>query len=68
VDAAPSPAADTPAATHCTGCGQLLDVCGDRCGRRSGPPRFCPRCGRRLVTMYTPGSAELHCRDHGPVA
>lgn len=33
----------------------------------SEPPRFCPRCGRRLHVRETPDGWTARCQDHGPV-
>lgn len=31
------------------------------------PPRFCPRCGRRLHVRHTPDGWTARCQDHGPI-
>ncbi|MAT60697.1 MAG: hypothetical protein CMH41_03420 [Micrococcales bacterium] len=40
-----------------TGCATALDL---------EPPRFCPRCRRRMVVQVTPAGWEAHCSQHGP--
>ena len=51
----------------------------DRCGRPLGeaehgacqaardlePPRYCARCGRRMVVQVTPGGWTSRCARHG---
>ena len=36
-------------ATGCSACGQAWDFFYDVCGFK-GPPRFCPRCGARVIS------------------
>ena len=50
--------------SHCTGCGEPGDRC-PGCQRPLDPPRFCPRCGRRLTVAVSPGGFRARCRDHG---
>ena len=60
--------------THCAGCGRPTAT-GDHtmCQRRqraTDPPRFCTRCGRKLVVQVLPLSWSARCVrcDQSPVA
>ena len=48
----------------CTGCGRGAADC-PGCARPLDPPRFCPRCGRRMAVRVTPGGFQARCRQHG---
>ena len=49
---------------RCTGCGLPLSECAG-CRRDLDPPRFCPRCGRRLRVVVSPAGYRADCREHG---
>lgn len=55
--------------THCGGCGEALAGGGshDRCRARLElePPRYCPRCARRMVVQITPVAWTARCSRHG---
>jgi primosomal protein N' len=36
-----------------------------RAARALEPPRYCPRCGRRMVVKVTPHSWSSQCPHHG---
>ena len=55
---------ETAGDAHCTGCGQPVSLC-PGCDRPLDPPRFCPRCGRRLTVAVSPGGFRARCRHHG---
>ncbi|HUZ35216.1 MAG TPA: hypothetical protein VMV17_02705 [Streptosporangiaceae bacterium] len=38
---------------------------GCREARAFEPPRYCPRCGRRMVVKVTPTGWSSHCSQHG---
>lgn len=53
---------------HCDQCGQprAAEVhagCADR--RELEPPRWCQRCGRRMVVQVTPRGWSARCSEHG---
>jgi hypothetical protein len=56
---------------YCDRCGRLLttggglghDTC--RAARELEPPRYCARCGRRMVVQVTPGGWSSRCARHG---
>jgi hypothetical protein len=54
-------------AEHCTGCGEVEDLCrtGGFCRGSYEPPRFCSTCGRRVAVRVTPTSWTARCREHG---
>lgn len=56
------------AAGYCTQCGGPADA-GDHAACRRAetldPPRFCPRCGRRMVVKVTPDRWTARCSRHG---
>ncbi|MDP1805923.1 MAG: hypothetical protein Q8K72_12200 [Acidimicrobiales bacterium] len=47
--------------THCTGCGRPAADCAGGCTSDLDPPRFCPRCGRRLAVQVFPGHVVVRC-------
>jgi dethiobiotin synthetase len=51
--------------TYCTGCGRTAGECPGDCVSELDPPRFCPRCGRRMAVTITPTGSAARCRDHG---
>jgi dethiobiotin synthetase len=51
--------------TYCTGCGRVAGECEGGCVSEFDPPRFCPRCGRRMAVTITPTGTAARCRDHG---
>src|SRR5262245_9673874 len=53
--------------TYCTGCGRPAADCPGGCSPELDPPRYCPRCGRRLAVTIVPTGVQAHCRDHGPM-
>jgi NADH pyrophosphatase NudC (nudix superfamily) len=58
-------------ARYCDHCGQPLSERGHQACREAralDPPRYCPRCGRRMVVKVTPGAWSSHCPRHGPQA
>jgi len=56
---------------YCDRCGQPLreadepghEAC--RAARELEPPRYCARCGRRMVVQVTPGGWSGRCARHG---
>src|SRR6266516_1753433 len=64
------PMDDSP--RYCDPCGEppapgqarAHDAC--RAARALEPPRYCPRCGRRMVVKVTPTAWSAHCPTHGP--
>ncbi|WP_444544199.1 biotin synthase auxiliary protein BsaP [Planotetraspora silvatica] len=36
--------------------------------RAMEPPRYCPRCRRRMVVQVTPRSWSARCSEHGSAA
>ena len=56
---------------YCDRCGQLLAGTGGqgheacRAARDLEPPRYCARCGRRMVVQVTPGGWSSRCTRHG---
>jgi DNA-directed RNA polymerase subunit RPC12/RpoP len=55
-------------ARYCDHCGQPLAERGHQACREARalePPRYCPRCGRRMVVKVTPGAWSSHCPRHG---
>ncbi|MGH3906192.1 MAG: hypothetical protein ACRDTE_18720, partial [Pseudonocardiaceae bacterium] len=54
----------------CDGCGRPVGE-GEHpaCVRRRElePPRYCPRCARRMVVQVTPSGWSAHCSAHGAV-
>ena len=51
---------------YCMGCGRTLGECDGSCRDPLDPPRFCPRCGRKLSVQVSPTSFAAECRVHGP--
>ncbi|MDQ3985644.1 MAG: hypothetical protein M3280_04010 [Actinomycetota bacterium] len=51
----------------CVGCGRSTTECDGSCRRPLDPPRFCSRCGRRLLVQITPAGYSATCRTHGEV-
>jgi hypothetical protein len=52
----------------CDQCGvELGDHPHERCEqrRRLEPPRFCPRCRRRMVVQVVPRGWTARCVEHG---
>lgn len=60
----------------CDHCGQPFAAGGGGAGQITGhkacqaaralePPRYCPRCGRRMVVKVTPTGWSSHCSQHG---
>ena len=59
-------------ARYCDRCGQALSQPGGEHGhpacqeaRELEPPRYCPRCGRRMAVKVTPGAWSSRCPRHG---
>jgi NADH pyrophosphatase NudC (nudix superfamily) len=57
-------------AGYCDHCGQ--GVAGQKLGheacraaRALEPPRYCPRCGRRMLVKVTPDGWSSYCSQHG---
>ncbi len=53
--------------TFCLGCGRPAADCPGGCSPALDPPRYCPRCGRRLAVTIVPTGVQARCRDHGPI-
>lgn len=53
--------------TYCTGCGRPAGDCPGGCSPELDPPRYCPRCSRRLAVTIVPTGVQARCRDHGPI-
>jgi dethiobiotin synthetase len=49
--------------SFCRHCGR--EACPGTCARPLDPPRFCPRCGKKLVVQLAPTGQRAHCREHG---
>ena len=65
--------------TYCTWCGGAVtaaddgvpDPAHDRCRARLAtvdPPRYCPRCARRMVVQVDPMGWTARCSRHGETA
>jgi hypothetical protein len=55
----------------CDHCGEPLQAGShQRCRdlRRLEPPRFCPRCRRRMVVQVVPRGWLARCVEHGEIA
>jgi len=57
-------------AGYCDHCGRQLtpadrghEAC--RAARKLDPPRYCARCGRRMVVKVTPDGWSSQCARHG---
>lgn len=58
-------------AVFCDQCGDpLAGTAHETCARRRElePPRYCPRCRRRMVVQVTPGGWRARCSEHGELA
>ncbi|WP_446684926.1 biotin synthase auxiliary protein BsaP [Kibdelosporangium persicum] len=59
----------TEAVSYCGWCGKPDGETGhELCRRRLAlvdPPRFCPRCARRMVVQVTPAGWTARCSRHG---
>ena len=57
-----------PRAAYCDRCGES-PAAGDHSGcaraRELEPPRYCPRCRRRMVVQVTPAGWIARCAEHG---
>jgi hypothetical protein len=67
-DAGASGGSDIGAAPWCDRCGQALDegthaACA--AARELEPPRFCPRCRRRMKVQVLPTGWSAVCVEHG---
>ena len=54
--------------TYCDRCGEPVAADGhDPCQRARAlePPRYCPRCRRRMVVQVTPAGWTARCSEHG---
>jgi dethiobiotin synthetase len=56
---------DARLAFFCADCGRERAQCPGGCARPLDPPRFCPRCGRKLVVQIAPTGQRAECREHG---
>ena len=45
--------------------GAVADHEACRTARTLEPPRYCPRCGRRMIVKVTPTGWSSHCSQHG---
>ena len=57
-------------AAYCGHCGEQLAGEDHRaCARQLAlePPRFCPRCRRRMKVQVTPRGWSADCVEHGPL-
>ncbi|MEO6702420.1 MAG: hypothetical protein ABI140_12685 [Jatrophihabitantaceae bacterium] len=54
----------------CGQCGQLAGGDHQRCQDRAllEPPRYCPRCARRMVVQVDPIGWRASCSRHGELA
>jgi len=55
-------------ATYCGRCGQAVtETAHEACLRQLElePPRYCPRCRRRLVVQVLPDRWTARCAEHG---
>ncbi|WUH97166.1 hypothetical protein OHR68_26970 [Spirillospora sp. NBC_00431] len=54
--------------SYCDRCGEPTTT-GDhtacRAARTLEPPRYCPRCRRRMIVQVTPTGWTAHCTRHG---
>jgi hypothetical protein len=54
--------------TYCGHCGlSLTEGAHDTCAGRLAlePPRYCPRCRRRMVVQVAPDHWTARCAEHG---
>jgi len=59
---------DESAGVYCGQCGKpLAEAAHERCAARAGlePPRYCPRCARRMVVQVLPTGWTARCSRHG---
>jgi hypothetical protein len=55
-------------AAYCAHCGQPSGARDHEACRRAGrldPPRYCARCGRRMIVKVTPDRWTATCSAHG---
>jgi hypothetical protein len=55
---------------YCDHCGERSDVGShERCIRMRAlePPRYCPRCRRRMVVQVVPRGWVARCAEHGEI-
>jgi hypothetical protein len=52
---------------YCDRCGELLEKDHTACAaaRDLEPPRFCPRCRRRMKVQVVPAGWTATCVEHG---
>lgn len=73
MDSRPDPVISPDAGTsgYCAWCGRPWgEDDHDRCRARLtvvDPPRFCGRCGRRMVVQVTPAAWTARCVEHGQI-
>jgi len=56
--------------TYCDRCGGVHDTDGHpacRAARALEPPRFCPRCRRRMKVQVLPAGWRAVCVEHGEI-
>ncbi len=49
----------------CRHCGSKAGACAGACARAFDPPRFCPRCARKLRVQVVPTGHSALCPEHG---
>ncbi|WP_204078721.1 hypothetical protein [Planotetraspora phitsanulokensis] len=57
-----------PFCDHCGGPAADGDHAACLAARTMEPPRYCPRCRRRMVVQVTPRSWSARCSEHGSAA
>ena len=58
-------AVDTAYCAHCGQDARLAEHAACARALRLEPPRYCPRCRRRMVVQVTPGGWSARCVEHG---
>ncbi|WP_444544184.1 biotin synthase auxiliary protein BsaP [Planotetraspora thailandica] len=54
-----------PFCDHCGGSSDEGDHTLCQAARAMEPPRYCPRCRRRMIVQVTPRNWSARCSEHG---